>query len=242
MPSHLVIQSADRLHGTSSDFRVQIPSFSGVGRVALLSASIPNTLYNIYDVNDTIYWSRDGDEYSAEIPDGAYGITDLLVVLGTIMETEDPGATYSAAYSPVTMKVSFISDAADFALLLSARLRAAWDVLGFKSTVDTAGGLIHTGDSVLRLDFPSHLYLDIGLPGADAVNTKFIRSNYIVPMTNISQYVEIYNKAATFSQLQCYSLGQGVSSLQVRLFRPDGTLADLNGADFSFVLGIECPN
>ena len=242
MPTQLVIQSKDRLPGGSpSEFRVQIPTFAHTGEVALLSATIPNTLYNVYDANDTLSWSRGGTDYSVQIPHGAYGISDILPVLGAMLSGADTGAGYNASYSPVTMKVTLTSTDPTFYLRLSAQTNSIWRILGWTTTTDTAPALTQTGDSVLRLDFPAHLYLDIGLPSANIVNTEWKRSNYIVPMENISQYVQIYNRMETWDQLQCYSLGAGVSSLLVRLMRPDGTLADLNGAEWTCVIGIERP-
>ena len=239
--THLVVQSVDRMiGGSASDFRVEIPTFGGVGRLALLSASIPNTLWNVYEVNDMIYWSRAATPYSAAIPHGAYGVTALVAMLTALMNAVDGAGTYNVAYSPVTMKLTFSSTDATFSLDVANRARAAWNILGFQSTAPLTPALSQTADSVIRLDFPPHLYLDIGLSGQAAVNTRWVRANYIVPMTNISQYVEVYNRAATFDQLQSYTLQSGVSSLHVRLMRPDGTLAELNGAEFVFVLGLEC--
>ena len=239
-PAHLVVQSADRQSGSSSDFRVQIPTFSRCGSVALLSASIPNTLYNINETNDTLSWYNVETLKTATIPHGAYGVTDLIAVLTEYMNDADPGNTYTVSYSPVTMKITVDADPEQISLALSEG-DALWRVLGFTAGITTYPSYSHTGDSVLRLDFPAYLYIDIGLPAADVVNTAWTRANYIVPMENISQYVQVYNRSATFDQLQCYSLGAGVSTLNVRLMRPDGTLADLNGGDWSFVLGIEHP-
>jgi len=226
--------------GSPSDFRVKIPTFGGVGRLALLSASVANTLYNIYEVNEMIYWSRAATPYSASIPHGAYGVTALVAMLTALMNAVDSAGTYNVAYSPVTMKLTFSSTDATFSLDVANRAAAAWDILGFQSAAPLAAALSQTADSVIRLDFPSHLYLDIGLSGQDAVNTRWVRASYIVPMTGISQYVEVYNRAATFDQLQSYTLQSGVSSLRVRLMRPDGTLAELNGGEYTFVLGLEC--
>jgi hypothetical protein len=41
---HLLIQSVDRISGTTDDFTVKIPPLMSVGQVSLLSASIPNTI------------------------------------------------------------------------------------------------------------------------------------------------------------------------------------------------------
>ena len=241
-PQHLVVHSADRQTGNATDFRVVIPTFSKTGAVALLSASIPNTLYNVYDTCDTIYWNRSAVNYSAVLSHGAYGITDLVSELGSLMTTTDAGGGYSISYSPVTMKLTVTSTDATFYLRLSVQTNSMWEILGWTSTTNTAPALTQTGDSVVRLDFPPYLCIDIGLPGQDVVNTAWVRANYIVPMQNISQYVEVYHRNSTFDQLQCYSLGAGINTLNVKLTRPDGQIADLNGAEFSFVIGIEHPN
>lgn len=239
--SHLVVQSSDRLTGTSCDFRVEIPTFARNGKVALLSASIPNTLYNIYNVNDTLSWYDYSEGlHSTTIPHGAYGMTDLIATLSEYMEAADPAHTYTVSYNPVTMKIKI--ESSDQISLGLSEGDALWKILGFTSGLTTYPSYTHVGDSVLRLDHPAYLLIDIGLPAADVVVTNWTRANYIVPMENISQYVQVYNRSATFDQLQQYDLGAGVSTLNVRLMRPDGTLADLNGSNWSFVLGIECPN
>lgn len=227
--------------GSPSDFRVAIQTFGGLGRIALLSASIPNTLYNVYEVNDMLYWTRAATPYSVAIPHGAYGVTALVAMLTSLMNGVDAGGLYNVAYSTVTMKLTFASTDTSFSLTVATRTLAAWDILGFQSSTPLTPGITQVADSVIRLDFPSHLYLDIGLPGADVVNTRWVHTNYIIPMSGISQYVEVCNRAATFDQLQPYTLQSGVSSLHVRLMRPDGSLAELNGGEYSFVLGFECP-
>jgi hypothetical protein len=68
---YLLIQSSDRMSGTADDFLIKIPPLMGVGQVSLLSASIPNTLYNITATNNTSYWTW-GGTLSATIPAGAY--------------------------------------------------------------------------------------------------------------------------------------------------------------------------
>lgn len=242
MPQHLIIHSADRSSGTSSDFRVNIPVFKNAGQVALLSASIPNTLYNVFSGRNGISWTRGGVDYSTTITSGAYGVTDLLAVVGAAMLAADGAGGYSVSYTPVTMKLSITSTDASFYLRLAVQTNQMWSTLGFTGTANTAPALTQIADSVIRLDHPSYLMIDISeLPSQDCVNTTWSRGNYIVPMSGISQYVEVYNRNTSFDQLQQYSLGAGVASLRVRLTRPDGTAADLNGAEWTFMIGIQCP-
>lgn len=239
MPSHLIVNSRDRQQGKASDFLIQIPPFRGTGRVALLHASIPNTLYNIHSKNHYLSWARNGVDYYLQIPHGAYGITDFVAMLAAQMNVIDSAGGYNCSYSQVTMKLTIESTDATFKLYTGDPIDHCWETIGFTQASDTLPALKQTGDSTIRLDFPAFLLLDIGLPGGDVITTDHHRANYMVPMANISQYIEIYNRAATFDQLQCYSLGAGVNCLRVRLMKPSGELCDLNGAEFSFVLGIE---
>lgn len=240
MPKHLLVRSVDRKHGSADSFFIEIPSFHGPVAVALLSASIPNTLYNIRPGFDTIYWTRAATPYSLTIPAGGWGVDELIVGLELLINGVDAGGVYKVIYTIPTMKLTITSTDATFSLTTSNRTNSAWDALGWQSTTNTAAGIAQVADSVIRLDYPSHLLVDIGLPGAEVVTTTWHRGNFIVPMTKISQYVEVYNRATSFSQLQCYSLGAGVSTLQIRLLRPDGTRVDLNGGEWTMLLGLEC--
>jgi hypothetical protein len=144
MPSHLVVQSKDRVVGTPSEFRVQIPTFRNTGAVALLSASIPNTLYNVYSANHYLSWSRAGTDYYVQIPHGAYGISDLLPVLAAQLNAVDAGGSYNASYSTVTMKLTITSTDATFYLRLSDQIDHIWKILGFTGTADTAPAMTQT--------------------------------------------------------------------------------------------------
>jgi hypothetical protein len=92
--------------GTADDFVVKIPPLTKVGQVSLLSASIPNTLYNITALNNTIYWTR-GGALSVTIPTGAYSVTDLCLVLATAMDAADGVETYQVSYSPANYEAEY---------------------------------------------------------------------------------------------------------------------------------------
>jgi hypothetical protein len=174
---HLLIQSSDRMSGTADDYVVKIPLLMGVGQVSLLSASIPDTLYNITATNNTIYWTR-GGALSATIPAGTYSVTDLCLALATAMDAADGVETYQVSYSPVTMKISIICTAATVLTCTSAT-NAMWYELGFDTTADTGSATSHTADNVLRLDFPSYLLISATeLSGADAATTTNFRANF----------------------------------------------------------------
>jgi hypothetical protein len=82
---YLLIQSLDWMLGTTDDYVVKIP-LMGIGQVSILSANIPNTLYNITATNNIIYRTPCG-ALSANIPVGTYSITDLCLALVTIIDS-----------------------------------------------------------------------------------------------------------------------------------------------------------
>ena len=90
---HLLVQSADRITGTPNKFKVPINTLRNVGRVSLLSASIPNTLYNVTSANNSLYFGGTGF-HIAGIPPGAYNIYDLIVALETSMKSMLLGICY----------------------------------------------------------------------------------------------------------------------------------------------------
>jgi hypothetical protein len=235
---HLLIQSVDRISGTTDDFVVKIPPLMGVGQVSLLSASIPNTLYNITATNNTIYWTR-GGALSATIPAGAYSVTDLCLALATAMDTADGVETYQVSYSPVTMKISIICTAATV-LTCTNTTNSMWYEIGFDTAADTGSATSHTADNVLRLDFPPFVLISISeITSAEAATTANFRANFCVSMSHNSQYVEVFNENSNFVNRQLYTLGAGINSMRIRLQRPDGTSAGLNGGDWSMLLSIQ---
>ncbi len=234
----LVIRSADRYpHCTSSDFDIQIPTFSGSGALVFLGASIPNTLYNVTPANNTVTWARGGTPYTATLSPGAYGVTQLIIALDGAMKAADAGTSYQVRYSEVTMKLTISSPMA-FSISAGALSGTLWGLIGFKT--DRAAGLEHVADHVIRLDFPEHLYVDLGVGIPATMNTMQTRASFIVPMRKISQYMEVYNRGTGWDQLQRFRIHSGLSTLHIRLLRPDGTIADLNGADWTMTLGVVC--
>ena len=232
----LLIQSKDRLSGTASDFVIQVPAMNRVREVNLVSASVPNTIYNITAANNTIYWDAGSGPLSATIAPGAYSITALTAALVTAMIAADPNE-YSVSYNYTTMKISIECDVAIFLTCLNTN-NAIWDVIGFLY-IDRTSAVSHTADDVVRLDFPSYLMVGISeLASARAVSTSNYRGDFIIPMTVNSQYLELYNHKSNYDNDSDYSAGVTLSRLSIRLRNPDGEAIDLNGAEWSMLLHI----
>lgn len=54
---NLLIRSTDRVFSIPNNYVIQVPLLTDMNQVQLLSASIPNTLYNTTVLNNKIYWN-----------------------------------------------------------------------------------------------------------------------------------------------------------------------------------------
>ena len=234
----ILIQSKDRISGSAERFIVRVPPFHDITGVSLLAATIPNTLYNIDSSNNVVYWDR-GGALMATLPPGAYSITSLMVMLGSLMSAADGAFSYTIAYSETTMKLT-ISTTAAFSLSVDNQDFALWTVLGWGGqTAPTAAALSHTAPAVVRLDFPNQLLINLGewCP-ANLASTANIRSNFVVCMDHDSQYVMTHKQLTSFDNGADYTTRNGLTTMQVALTDPDGLLVDLNGSEWSMVLRV----
>lgn len=134
------------------------------------------------------------------------------------------------------MKMTITCDQA-ITLRCTLTANAIWREIGFSTASNTPALMLHTGDLIVRLDFPPFLLIRIDeiRPLALTTSTGFY-ANFAIGMSGNSQYVEIFNANSNFDNVSLpMSLREGISHLTVSLHKPDGSAADLNGADWSAV-------
>ena len=76
--SILSFNSVDRVKGevSSPTFRLDTP-LTATGKLAVISAIIPNTVFNIVTGNNALLWDDVSIAHSFTIPPGNYSATDL---------------------------------------------------------------------------------------------------------------------------------------------------------------------
>lgn len=116
-------------------------------------------LFRITSANCKIYFNEGGANLTATLTTGDYDATTLLAEIKARMDAA--GATYTPAFSDVTMKFSVAITAGTFKFLLSNQTNAAWDTLGFTGIVDTALALSHTADKI-RIHTEELVYCNFG--------------------------------------------------------------------------------
>lgn len=231
---NLLIRSVDRIRGTSTDFEVRLPDvLNDIKTVALLNCHIPNTMYNIRLGRNDNFHFFDGSENVATLAPGAYDIITIKNALENAMLSVG-SQIYSFVYSQVTMKVT-ISAPAPF-IIRGTQTQNMNYLLGFDSFIDTPSSNTHTGQSVIRLDNPLNIIINIKeLNRSFSRTTNDIHGNFIVTTEGNSQDTMSWDRNTNYPLNNAYQ-SSGITSLNISLKRDNRELLDLNGADWTLLL------
>lgn len=243
----LLISSSDRssiLSTSSSQFTVEIPGGLPVkeGNVKLLDVQFPNTMYNIVSgYNNVIVWSEGSTNYSLTLSPGYFSTAQLISNLNTGMNNIISNS-YSWTYSNITMRFS-VSGGIPFSLNWVSSPYASQvsnrmaQLLGF-SVKDTPSASATTGDKVAQMQGPEKLLITISQLTSQGKTSSGIYYTFCFPVNAPSGYLASFPQKASFDQeVKCGQLM--ISSLNISLRYMDGTLADLGGSDWNFLLRIE---
>ena len=239
--TYLEIKSTDRVAGSisSTNYRVTLPtSIVNIKKVTLISASIPNVIYNISTAlgNNRISWVQGVGSFSAIIPDGNYTTTTLATQLAASMNAQDSN-NYQFAFSTTTFNTTVWGNLA-FQLLFSAANTAGMaKVLGF-NPVDTSAGTSTTGSKAWNLSQPYTYYLSISQFGVPAMTSGNEACTFL--LTNNANSGDLIN----------FSLGEqflnrvetklpSLQAFDVALKTTKNVYVDLMNLDWSFTLLIE---
>lgn len=93
--SVFIINSADRISGTDSNFqyKIEMPKNSGYDRVCLLQALIPKSYYLVSAPFNTFILSENGVQTTVTVPPGNYNVRSWITLMGALL-TSSSSQTY----------------------------------------------------------------------------------------------------------------------------------------------------
>ena len=234
---HLIVNSEDRVSGTSADFRISLRSAYHAGKIRLVAAQMPNHIYTIRSgINDTIYFN-DGSARTASLTPGFYTIDTLLVECKTQLDASPSSLVFALSKSNTTGKIT-ISAGSAFTLDFS-QSNTPWRQLGFAAT-QTSSAPSHTGANVYDLTPPRFLYVRVLEWGTTYLTTSEDGhvGTFVLPLDVNSLDRFTYTEGRGFMQEVCLS-GRGIQSFRVQLLHEDGSFVSLEGTEWSFVVALE---
>lgn len=233
---YLLIDSADRSSGTSTDFKVQInPPINGINKIELFSISMPNTAYNINESNNFIYFTEDID-IAQELFPGNYNINTLLEAIGSRMTTaSNVESTYVATYNPTTMKIT-VTSGGNWKFNFGNQItNSIASILGYANV--TPGSLSDhwEAENVVQLHKPLVYFIDIAqLPvSCKSTNTDF--ATFAITSTTVGSQIEYFHQNERYPIIETYN-HQNVYELSIKVKSRGNRIVDLNGAEWSLQL------
>ena len=245
----LVIDSRKRTFGTSTDFLIALgTSFKEKQHVKLVSAYVPNTIYNITSANNkiTVLVEDTPDEYNsyvATITPGKYSISSITSALKTALDAAGAteGITFNISIDVTTFKCTITASAS--CKLSFVGNDSPYLELGFEQQ-ETSDTTTHVGSNTVQLNRPTVVYIKIDefKPIEEHIHLAggvggYYYPTFVLPLANSGGDIGVFREASDYKQGVCLS-SPAYGNLHVRLTDDVGTVIDLNGADWSFVLEV----
>ena len=227
-PNIIVINSKDRLYGTSSNFDIQFNvALSSVKALKLLSAQIPNSIYNVKSTNNILYINT----IPVIIPQGAYNITSLVTSLQNVLNAAGFGILFTITYSDITLKLT-ISATGPFSV--TDGINSINALLGFQISGPSNS---KTGSNIVNLAGDIYYYLCI-----DVFNNQIKSSNskdygaYVIPTQVASGGITQFRINTDFPILETTT--QNINKINISVKGYDGSYIDFNGADLVLIFEV----
>jgi hypothetical protein len=209
---------------------------AGFTKVELLSFSMPLTQYNIDSTNNQVYFSVDGDDFTAEITPGSYNVCTLCSELKRIMNLVSTHI-FDIWYDSGLLKLVFtILSFADFAFTFGTNTdNSAAHILGFLES-DSVSAATILSDNAINLSLPLYFYIDIPQIGIHVRSTNENDfATFIVSSMQNSGGINVFNMFSSYQLLEQFG-HSSLSAIDIRIKERGNKLVDLQNADWQMVL------
>lgn len=259
----LLIDSYDRIEGTSTAFRINLNQVKeNIESIQLVSAIIPNTAYNVYNYtingilyqNNLIPFREVASDAFATVPIGNYSITNLIAAIGVAMTSSSPNLqVYTASYDSSTFKITVTTSgpnpfafrfAATFGGTNYTNINLSY-VMGFNNTNTGVAALSLTSNNVVNLSgIPYYVIKNNNLQN-NVFTTEATSGMYYIP-NNVNGANIAYYLCSTEKDGNIMKFNKGsyttLTQLNISLMDTYERIVDLNGADWQFCIKINYYN
>lgn len=249
------LDSRDRdyaVHPSSSEFVVSLPeALNNVRSAVLVTAELPISYYVFSAArgNTTLRVTLGAATSDVTIPDGNYTTSSMASTLKQALQTAFAGTTFTVTFDGSTLRCTIEASAGVLAVDATGAARPTeWGLgyyLGFRrGVVTTSGTSSVTGAWVAAMNPENYLMLEIeelnGL-SQSALYHKGGSGGKVfakIPLNGDSYQYNFFDKTVTYTE-QRPQLTR-LDRLRVSVRFHDGTLVDLNGAEWSMSIEFAC--
>lgn len=230
---------------TSSDFQIRlaVPPYKLAQAIRLRQAVIPKTAYTVIaGVNDSL----DNSEVPGQVvPAGVYDADTLSTTIQTLLNTAPSAGGFTVSVSATTWKMTIGRTGAACVIQFGSGAAAATSIaatVGFAAanvTVGGGGSASATGANVVQLGGPLEAFIVIPELSLDNLTCGGLSYTFWASMKGLSgDYVETVENSS-YIQVTELPYHKSFATLSVQLRDKAGVMINLNGADWSMVIGFE---
>ena len=204
--------------------------------LAVQSAEIPASYYNVNDLNNTTSITRDEVVKSIVIPNGNYDASSYLALFETLYENAYTGSRLATAYDEITGKYSFQDD--DYNIVINAVGSTSYDVIGgiegINYTFSTSGVPTKMPQPANFLGITTIKVCSDNLCGTnvDSVQLKTTTLLDTISATAVPFGLTIFNSLGR----ETYSKALKIEEIDIQLKDQNDNLIDFNNVDWNITL------
>lgn len=238
-PQFFLIDSRDRVNGSSHDFSIQLnPGIKPIRSIKLCALVLPLTNYIVDSSNQNIYFSGPFS-YVATLTPGIYDYVSILPEIKRAMEATAYAGTITATYDTSTFKFT-IAGTIDINFTFGTNtLNSSAYLLGFDN-LNTGLALSHTANDIAHLSIPPYFYITIDSFHNQTASTNNDISTFVIFSQNISGYVNFHWHSTHYPiKIKGPPSNEPLQYFNVTLKVRGGNPLNLNNTDWQMLLELE---
>jgi len=234
---NIIIDSADYNYSTKFEVHLEAPAkHVNIKTFRIKNIIIPNSVYTVTTLNNTIYFREGEVIYSITIPVGYYNGVNICSTIQALMRATG-SYLYTVTISRVTMKITISAPGSNFDLLFGSYNNNPFNMLGY-ANMDYTGSTSYTAERIFDMSVRYFLLkskkLVSTLPPNIVRNTY--PSNTLMRVINKSNFGELnyVEQDLVINYLNPINLRE----FDLELCDADNNPLDLNGRSFSLEIEI----
>lgn len=226
----VLINSAERVNGTPSDFVIQLTRPIEAGTYTVENIQLPNCIYTVNSNNNKIYY-YDTINRTATLTNKFYTARELANEVQTQLNTTSSGVnSFTVTYDKKSSKFTIEADSTTFYFTFGTNTASsARKLLGFNK-LDGEANSSHTSDNLINLSEPKKLLVQI-----NDIRNYFLSNS---SCTLIIERCGLPNDIGWYAENELIQLRERTSTITVKVIDIDRNSLDFNGIDWTFELKI----
>lgn len=233
----LLINSKDRLSGSSSNFYYKLDGFlHNVEYVSVEDIQLYNTQYTINSNNNKLYWTDNTSATkTSTIPSQSYTLNELCIQISNNLNTDATSGSYLCSYNTSTLKVSVSSTTGNIGLTFGTNTtNSIAYTIGYEDVNGTPAAAL-TAPNMPNLNTKFYeIQCDLI---NDTTNNHLGNRNTLAILKNNKNFGELLNYDFNKSK-NMKSYKKSVDRIKFVVYDDQNNEVELNNADWSIQINL----